>query len=77
MAEDVIALLDFIGWTERRSLHVVGTSLGGMIAQGEWRTYFLLVLTSLYHTPRAGVSYSRTIYLAGPGGNDGWRIPIV
>jgi hypothetical protein len=34
MAEDVIVLLDFIGWTERRSVHVVGLSMGGMIAQG-------------------------------------------
>ncbi|KAI9441694.1 alpha/beta-hydrolase [Lactarius indigo] len=33
MAEDVIILLDFIGWTESRSLHIVGLSLGGMIAQ--------------------------------------------
>jgi pimeloyl-ACP methyl ester carboxylesterase len=34
MAEDVIVLLDYIGWTEQRSVHVVGVSLGGMIAQG-------------------------------------------
>lgn len=34
MAEDVIALLDYIGWTAKRDLHVVGISLGGMIAQG-------------------------------------------
>ncbi|KAF5373116.1 hypothetical protein D9758_001722 [Tetrapyrgos nigripes] len=33
MAEDVIVLLDFVGWKEPRSLHVVGLSLGGMIAQ--------------------------------------------
>jgi len=33
MAEDVIALLDYLGWTEERSLHLVGISLGGMIAQ--------------------------------------------
>ncbi|KAG6845860.1 hypothetical protein H0H87_002551 [Tephrocybe sp. NHM501043] len=33
MAEDVIALLDTLGWTEERDLHIVGTSLGGMIAQ--------------------------------------------
>ncbi|KAI0000860.1 alpha/beta-hydrolase [Russula vinacea] len=33
MAEDVIVLLDFLGWTEKRSLHFVGLSLGGMIAQ--------------------------------------------
>ena len=38
MAEDVIVLLDFIGWTERRSVHVVGISLGGMIAQGALAT---------------------------------------
>ncbi|KAJ6627919.1 alpha beta-hydrolase [Mycena sp. CBHHK59/15] len=33
MAEDVIALLDHIGWTSTRQIHVVGASLGGMIAQ--------------------------------------------
>ncbi|KAI0093979.1 alpha/beta-hydrolase [Irpex rosettiformis] len=33
MAEDAIALLNYVGWTEHRDLHVVGVSLGGMIAQ--------------------------------------------
>ncbi|KAF9040716.1 Alpha/Beta hydrolase protein [Panaeolus papilionaceus] len=33
MAEDVICLLDYIGWTGERELNVVGISLGGMIAQ--------------------------------------------
>jgi pimeloyl-ACP methyl ester carboxylesterase len=33
MADDTIVLLDFVGWTERRSVHVVGLSMGGMIAQ--------------------------------------------
>ena len=37
MAEDVIVLLDFLDWTEKRSLHLVGLSLGGMIAQGALR----------------------------------------
>ncbi|KAL5511750.1 hypothetical protein ACEPAH_4968 [Sanghuangporus vaninii] len=32
MAEDVIVLLDYIGWTEKRQVHVVGVSLGGMIS---------------------------------------------
>ncbi|KAF7356637.1 AB hydrolase-1 domain-containing protein [Mycena venus] len=33
MAEDIIVLLDHIGWTSLRQIHVVGASLGGMIAQ--------------------------------------------
>lgn len=34
MARDVIELLNFVGWKDDRSIHVVGLSLGGMIAQG-------------------------------------------
>jgi len=33
MAEDVICLLDYLGWTANRELNIVGISLGGMIAQ--------------------------------------------
>ncbi|CDO70743.1 hypothetical protein BN946_scf184798.g58 [Trametes cinnabarina] len=33
MADDVVVLLDYIGWKEPRQIHVVGVSLGGMIAQ--------------------------------------------
>jgi len=33
MADDAIALLDYVGWTEEHSFHVVGISLGGMISQ--------------------------------------------
>ncbi|EGX89397.1 glycylpeptide N-tetradecanoyltransferase [Cordyceps militaris CM01] len=33
MAADVVEVLDQIGWTAPRSCHVVGMSLGGMIAQ--------------------------------------------
>jgi predicted alpha/beta-fold hydrolase len=38
MAEDVIVLLEWLGWTAKRDLHVVGISLGGMIAQGNYFT---------------------------------------
>src|SRR5258708_8950793 len=34
MAEDVVVLLDYICWTGHRELHIVGLSMGGMIAQG-------------------------------------------
>lgn len=43
MAEDVICLLDHVGWTEEKGVHVVGISLGGMIAQGESSFFCILV----------------------------------
>nr|OQO20912.1 hypothetical protein B0A51_13086 [Rachicladosporium sp. CCFEE 5018] len=33
MAKDVVELLEHVGWTEERSVHVCGISMGGMIAQ--------------------------------------------
>ncbi|MCJ1416993.1 hypothetical protein MMC32_003332 [Xylographa parallela] len=33
MAKDVFELLNHIGWTSERQLHVIGISMGGMIAQ--------------------------------------------
>lgn len=33
MADDAIAVLDYIGWNNGRELHIVGVSLGGMISQ--------------------------------------------
>ncbi len=33
MAKDVVELLDRLEWTAGRQLHVIGTSMGGMIAQ--------------------------------------------
>lgn len=33
MAKDVIELVDHLGWTGERELHIVGVSMGGMISQ--------------------------------------------
>ncbi|KAK4704467.1 hypothetical protein P7C70_g1746, partial [Phenoliferia sp. Uapishka_3] len=33
MAQDVVALLDHLKWKGRRMVHVIGVSLGGMVAQ--------------------------------------------
>ncbi|KAL8292345.1 hypothetical protein RQP46_001811 [Phenoliferia psychrophenolica] len=33
MAADIVDLLDYVGWTGKRELHVVGVSMGGMIVQ--------------------------------------------
>ncbi|KAG9036496.1 hypothetical protein FRB95_008794 [Tulasnella sp. JGI-2019a] len=32
MAHDVVILLDYVGWTSPRQIHIVGISLGGMIS---------------------------------------------
>ncbi|KAF1350917.1 Alpha/Beta hydrolase protein [Delphinella strobiligena] len=33
MAQDSLEVIDHLGWTEQRQLHVVGISMGGMVAQ--------------------------------------------
>lgn len=33
MAKDVLEVIDYLGWTDTRQLHVIGISMGGMIAQ--------------------------------------------
>ncbi|KAI0042717.1 alpha/beta-hydrolase [Auriscalpium vulgare] len=60
MAEDIIVLLDYIGWTEERSLHLVGISLGGMISQGK---YFLTFLA--FRIPERFVSLTLAVTTAG------------
>ena len=72
MAEDVIVLLDFIGWTEKRSVHLVGLSMGGMIAQGAFIAQISLTsdivgsFTELtYRIPERFISLSLAVTTAG------------
>jgi pimeloyl-ACP methyl ester carboxylesterase len=32
MAKDILEVLDHLGWTSERQLHILGVSMGGMIA---------------------------------------------
>jgi pimeloyl-ACP methyl ester carboxylesterase len=33
MARDIVEVLDHLNWTEERSIHIIGVSMGGMISQ--------------------------------------------
>lgn len=33
MAKDTLELMDYLDWTRKRQIHVIGISMGGMIAQ--------------------------------------------
>ena len=63
MAEDVICLLDFLGWTADRELNIVGISLGGMIAQGQLIPNFFYVRL-LYDVYRAGIPDTEPHFIA-------------
>lgn len=38
MAKDTMEVIDHVGWKSKRQLHVIGVSMGGMIAQELVRT---------------------------------------
>lgn len=43
MAKDVLEIIDYLGWTAERELHVSGVSMGGMIAQELVRFHLLQI----------------------------------
>ena len=80
MAEDIICLLDYLQWTQDRSLHIVGISLGGMIAQGIISTNF----TQSCLTPILELAYrianrvlSLSLIVTRAGGNSWANMPSV
>jgi pimeloyl-ACP methyl ester carboxylesterase len=50
MAKDLLEVLDHIGWTSERQLHILGVSMGGMIA-------LEIVCTSSSSFPRPNSKY--------------------
>lgn len=55
MAKDIVEVLDHIGWTGQRDLHVIGISMGGMIAQ-ELVRYVTLKCVILWTSPSHNAS---------------------
>lgn len=56
MAQDVLELLDYLQWTQKRSIHLVGISMGGMISLeiAKARPQLLASLTLLSTTSGRG-----------------------
>ena len=79
MAEDILCLLNYLQWTEERSLHVVGISLGGMIAQGSSAISSISRLTPIleltYRIPDRVMSLS--LIVTSGGGNVWTNMPSV
>jgi len=44
MAKDIVEVLGHIGWTGEREIHVIGISMGGMIAQELVSAYLIAVV---------------------------------
>ena len=80
MAEDVIVLLDLLGWTRSRSLHLVGVSMGGMCVPN------FVTLLVLNVTPRISLELcdrihdriaSLTLAVTSRGYGPFWNLPSV
>jgi pimeloyl-ACP methyl ester carboxylesterase len=67
MASDVVAVLDGIGW---KSAHIVGGSLGGMIAQQVAISYpeRVRTLTSIMASPSFKIGRAKTLFSIKVGG---------
>lgn len=79
MAEDAISVLDFLDWKDERGVHVVGISLGGMIAMGSFSSPAILSafnrveIFSFSDCYRGRVPNSQAHRESHPGRDDRWR----
>ena len=66
MAKDTVELLDHVGWTGQRQLHIIGISMGGMIAQEMVRCIFLLLFFNSWTSVLSIVLFSRWLCWPNP-----------
>lgn len=59
LAKDTLEVCSHLGWTNKRDLHVIGISMGGMVAQ-EMVRYFLAVCLGLVLNSRRRLSTHQT-----------------
>lgn len=66
MAKDTVELLDHVGWTEQRQLHIIGISMGGMIAQEMVRCMSLLLCFNSWTSVLSIASFSQWLCWPNP-----------
>lgn len=77
MAEDASVLLDYVGWKGKRSVHVVGVSLGGMIAMGALNYPYFSAISANVIAELASKHPDRIATLVLTVSTPGSRLPLL
>jgi pimeloyl-ACP methyl ester carboxylesterase len=64
MAKDIIEVVDELGWTSKRELHIIGISMGGMIAQEMVGNFISVIVLGLLSSLSYNASSSRLSYFS-------------
>ncbi|KAK6331085.1 hypothetical protein TWF696_003162 [Orbilia brochopaga] len=62
MAQDVIELVDHIGWIHPKQLHIIGVSMGGMIAQELVHKHPHRVASVVFQSTAAAIKSEMSLY---------------